>query len=137
MSGTKRVALLALVCWLSGFARLGTCADAFAVETVKVFVATTGNDDNPGTEEKPVARLVRAQALAREAAAKADPKESTVVEVVLRGGTYRLTTPLVITPEDRGQATLIRYAAAAKEAPVTLSGGEEIRGWKAVGDVWQ
>ena len=45
------------------------CVFAFAeAHSAQIFVATTGNDTNPGTLDKPLATLQRAQLAAREAA---------------------------------------------------------------------
>jgi hypothetical protein len=52
--------------------------------------------------------------------------------VVVRGGTYRLSEPFVLTPEDSGTT----YAAYPGEHPI-ISGGEEIKGWKqGEGKLW-
>ena len=55
--------------------------------------------------------------------------------ILLRGGTYELSEPLVLTAEDSG----LTLAAYQKERPV-LSGGRQIPGWQRVpgkADWWQ
>lgn len=53
--------------------------------------------------------------------------------ILLRGGTYELTTPIVLTPEDSGLSAQQPFTIAAyrKEKPV-LSGGRRIPGWRLV-----
>src|SRR5579871_6649202 len=66
-------------------------------------VATTGNDHAPGTREQPFATLERAQAALR--ALKRQPGGlRQPVTILVQDGTYRLATPLVLTPEDSGTA---------------------------------
>jgi len=73
------------------------------------FVSPTGDDANPGTQDKPFATLQRAQQAARQKRG----------DVFLRGGTYYLSAPLVFTAEDSG----------AKDAPVVF---QNYRGEKAI-----
>ena len=51
----------------------------------------------------------------------------TEVKILLRGGTYELAAPLVLTPEDSG----LTLAAYRREKPL-LSGGRQITGWRPV-----
>ncbi|HWI56294.1 MAG TPA: right-handed parallel beta-helix repeat-containing protein, partial [Bacillota bacterium] len=95
-------------------------------------IATSGNDQNPGTEAKPFATLPRAQKAVRELKAAGKPNEP--VTVYVHGGTYRLTEPVVFEPQDSGTAsTPIRYEAAPGEQP-RLSGGRQITGWRQFND---
>ena len=98
-------------------------------------VAPDGNDSAVGTREKPFATLARARDAVR-VLRQAGSRSDIVVEV--RGGTYRLTEPIVFTPED-GAPTGARtiYRAASGESPV-FSGGREIAGWQpADGRLWR
>src|SRR5262249_38097952 len=91
-------------------------------------VATTGNDDNPGTEDKPFANLARARDAVRKLNAGSPPKAT--VTVLVRAGTYALKETLVFGPEDSGTPERrIVYAAYPGEKPV-LSSGRAISGWK-------
>jgi hypothetical protein len=56
------------------------------------FVSPAGDDANPGTRERPFATPHRAQLAARRQHG----------DVYLRGGTYHLAAPLVLTPADSG-----------------------------------
>jgi hypothetical protein len=91
-------------------------------------VATTGSDDNPGTEAKPFATLARARDAVRKLNAGGPPQAT--VTVLVRDGTYALKETLVFGPEDSGTPERrIVYAAYPGEKPV-LSGGRAITGWK-------
>src|SRR5262249_28941508 len=91
-------------------------------------VATTGSDENPGTEAKPFATLARARDAVRKQ--NADGKRQATVTVLVRGGNYVLKDCLVFGPEDSGTAEQrIVYAAYPSEKPV-VSGGREVTGWK-------
>ncbi|NQT86824.1 right-handed parallel beta-helix repeat-containing protein [bacterium] len=82
------------------------------------YVAPDGKDSNPGTLARPFATLRRACGVARTV-------KDQAVQIVLRGGTYTLEKPLVLTPEDSGTT----FLAYENERPV-LSGGAVIRGWE-------
>jgi len=60
------------------------------------------------------------------------------VRVVVRGGTYRVTAPVVFESQDSGTPEApITYAAWPGERPV-LSGGVPVRGWKkGQGPLWE
>jgi len=98
-----------------------------------IYVAPDGNDDNPGTKGNPFATIDRAKARVREL----KNEVNTPITVLVRGGTYHLSEPLVFTPEDSGtQQQPITYAAYPGEEPV-FSGGIPITGWqKGDGPVW-
>lgn len=77
------------------------------------YVAPTGNDANPGTQERPFASLPRAQQAVRQKPGS----------VFLRGGTYYLPETLVFTAADSGtQIAPVVYQAYGNEQPV-VSGG--------------
>src|ERR1041384_4113301 len=97
------------------------------------FVAPNGNDQwsgrqssaNTAKSDGPFATVAHALAAAR--ASKGQPSsaagESAII--LLRGGLYSLTEPLVFTPEDSG----VTLAACKNEQPV-LGGGRRINGWQ-------
>ncbi|HEY4248669.1 MAG TPA: right-handed parallel beta-helix repeat-containing protein [Lacunisphaera sp.] len=109
----------------------GTLAQA-----TELWVAPSGNDDNPGTRELPLATPASALRKGRELRRLKDPSVNDGVRIILRDGQYALTEPLFIRPEDSGTPTSPTvFAAAAGEKPV-LSGGVGIAGWKKIsGDV--
>jgi hypothetical protein len=97
----------------------------------ELYVAPNGSDTNPGTKAQPFATLSRAQAAVRQLVAAG---LQTDVQVLLRGGTYRLREPLRFGPQDSGnEQHAITYAAVPGEA-VIVSGGQPITGWKRAAD---
>jgi hypothetical protein len=115
-SGT--VAVLIMATMFFGQASPGSAAD--------FFVAPSGNDANAGTKDKPFATLTRA----RDAVRAAKRTEKTPINVMLRGGTYSLTEPVLFGLEDSGTADRpVTYMAFPGEKPL-ISGGKVITGWK-------
>lgn len=84
----------------------------------KVFLSPAGDDRGPGTAENPAGSLDRAVALAR--------KQSISI-IELAGGTYTVTEPVKLGPEDCG----LTIQAAPDSEPV-VDGGIRITGWKEV-----
>lgn len=94
-----------------------------AMAQVTVHVAPGGNDRNPGTQDRPVRTLERAQALVRANNARHD------VTVMLADGTYRLTAPLVFRRADGGlNGKRVEWRAADGAKPV-ISSGIEVTGF--------
>jgi len=89
-----------------------------------LYVATDGNDRNPGTKERPLRTLPAAKHYAR----KLKQSTKAAITVYLRQGTYYLKETLVFEPEDSGTPERpITYAAYPNEV-VTLSGGTRLHG---------
>jgi len=103
-------------------------------EAKEFFVSPTGDDENPGTEERPFATLHKAQ---QEVKSLREGGWDRDVRVILREGTYRLESPLVLGLEDTGgEKQTLTYAAYEGERPV-LSGTVPVGDWEHVGDgVW-
>jgi hypothetical protein len=104
-------------------------------QPVELYVATSGNDGNLGTEAMPFATLERARDEIRKMKAGGALKGPVTVRV--RGGVYRVEKTIEFTPEDSGtEQAPITYAACAGERPV-VSGGRPITGWqKGPGALW-
>jgi hypothetical protein len=98
-----------------------------------LFVATDGNDANPGTQEQPFATLERARDEIRlRKATSTLPAGGTTVEV--RGGVYQLARPLELMERDSGAENApIVYRASPGET-VKIVGGRVVTGWKQVTD---
>jgi hypothetical protein len=93
-----------------------------ALHAAEFHVAPSGNDVNPGTKAKPFATLERAQDAARQLRAV---EAGEVIQIVLRGGTYRLARTVVFDLRDAHTQII----AALGERPV-LSGAAPLpRGW--------
>jgi len=104
------------------------------------FVSPEGNDAWPGTlaapnsdgTDGPLATLQAARNAIRRLKQRG-PLEKPV-RVLVRGGTYRVTEPIVFTAEDSGtQEAPVTYAAWPGEKPV-ISGGVPLTEWKKEGD---
>lgn len=87
---------------------------ADGVQGTPYYVATDGNDDNPGTFEQPFATLEKA----RDAIRKAQIQDAVVV---IRGGKYFRLRTFTLTEQDSGTV----YRAYPGET-VRLIGGQEI-----------
>ncbi len=96
-------------------------------EKADFYVAANGSDENPGTIDKPFKTIDKARIAVREIIADGLKKDVTVL---LRGGTYQITEPIVFGQKDSGTLEhSITYANYPGEEPV-ISGGKKITGWK-------
>ncbi|MBB6049677.1 right-handed parallel beta-helix repeat-containing protein [Armatimonas rosea] len=84
------------------------------MESATLYVSPKGDDANPGTKARPLASL--------HAALAKRPRW-----IILRGGFYPLTEPLVLGKAHSG----LELVAEKGEVPV-LSGGVQVSGWKEV-----
>ncbi len=90
------------------------------------YIATDGDDANPGSQAKPFASLERGRDAVR--ALKKNGLLKEPVNVWLRGGVYRLNKPVVFTPADSGTADApVNYASPSGERAI-LSGGVRLTG---------
>jgi hypothetical protein len=123
--------------WILGVAMLASAVGALQEpERSTLFVAPDGSDGWSGrlpapNRERTDGPLATPQQALK--AARALRAGSTgPVTVVLRGGTYRLSAPIVLAPEDSGtEAAPLVVAAYRGQTPI-LSGGRVLRGWKPV-----
>ncbi len=101
---------------------------------VTFYIATNGNDSNPGTSGAPFATLAKARDAVRKKVASGLTDN---VRVLIRGGIYQQTETITFGPEDSGTDKFsITYAASPGEK-VLLTGGRKITGWKkGPGAVW-
>lgn len=122
--------LAQVFCWaMLLFLSWGAAASSTSVAG-QFFVSPDGNDAWSGrratkalwSQEGPFVSLSRALSAARETKA-GNPEQP--VTIFLRGGTYFLEKPLVLTPAD----SHIAFIAYNNEGPV-VSGGRRITGWK-------
>jgi hypothetical protein len=84
------------------------------------WVATNGNDSNPGSQAAPFLTLARAQKAMQ---------SSSIKTTQIQSGIYYLTSPLALTGADNGETW-----TAAPGASVVLSGGEVLTGWQSAGN---
>jgi hypothetical protein len=110
----------------------------------RIYVSPQGHDawsgrlasSNPQGTDGPVQSLSRARDLIRVLKALGPLREP--VRVIVAGGQYEMSVPLVLTPQDSGtQACPISYEAAAGAEPV-LTGARSISGFRPAQDgLWQ
>jgi hypothetical protein len=97
----------------------GTAAGEF------IYVATNGDDSNPGTLTQPLRTIVRARDLVR---SKTSAMTGDIV-VYLRGGTYPQPATLSLGNADCGKGkSYVKYLAYPGERPL-ITGGKLILGW--------
>lgn len=95
-----------------------------AIAQQKCYVALNGSDHNPGSVEKPFLTIARAQQYVENASIK----EGGNCQVILRGGTYVLHTPLAFDAQFNTDTNRTIEFTAYKGEKVTISGGENLRG---------
>jgi hypothetical protein len=114
------------------------CAPSQPQAAEAFYVATDGNDQwsgrlaapNASHSDGPFATVTRARDAIRELKRQAGGLSGPVT-VHIRQGTYFLTEPLVLTPQDSGTSECpVTYAAYRNEKPV-VSGGAAITDWQA------
>lgn len=120
-----------------------------SVFAAEIWVSPKGSDQNAGTQQQPLASLVMALRKARELRRLNDASIKGGIHIKIETGTYRLTEPVFIRPEDSGTAdspTIIEGDGIGK---TILSGGLNITGWsktttkipgfpeEAKGKVWE
>jgi len=116
--------MLLCVMLVSGIHAEVAVADAAEPDHTEFYVATTGNDADPGTLQKPFANLEAARDAIRELK-HAGPLEEPVT-VWVGSGTYYREQCFELTKEDSGtKETPIVYRACGNER-VCLVGGREI-----------
>ena len=91
------------------------------------YVATNGNDANPGTSNAPFATLVRA----RDTVRALTFLMSTNIFVLIKPGDYGVTKTIEFTPQDSGRNGYeVIYRADGDRDSVKFIGGEKVTGWQ-------
>ncbi|WP_406684573.1 right-handed parallel beta-helix repeat-containing protein [Seonamhaeicola sp. MEBiC1930] len=111
------------------FIVLFTCTDKSAFKNeINFYIAVDGNDSKNGRSiENAFATLEKARNVIRELKQKG--KLNKPVNVYLQGGTYQLTEPFILKPEDSGiEEFPISYCALENEKPI-ISGGIQVHKW--------
>lgn len=106
------------------------------ISAQKIYLSPSGNDNNPGTAEKPLASLTAARDKAR-AIRKGGPL-SQPVEIIALGGDYLMLQPLALGVEDGGTALspLVIKGEAGQKA--VFRGGVPVTGWEKINDkIWR
>lgn len=107
------------------------------------YISPNGNDNWSGTLKEPnvqrtdgpLKTLEKARDTIRQLKTQDGGTLQQPVTVFLRGGTYFLSQPLDLTPEDSGtEKAPITYCAYPNETPI-ISGGELIKNWEQQGEL--
>lgn len=101
-----------------------------------IYVSTSGNDKNTGTESAPKATLRAALRQAREMRRLNAEGIENGINIIMREGTYCFYEPLYIRPEDSGTTQSPTTICGANGEKVVISGGVEIKNWKKSGKLF-
>jgi hypothetical protein len=89
------------------------------------YVSPAGSDDNPGTASAPFQTITKARDVVR----TINTNMTGDIYVYLRGGDYRITSPITFEAKDSGTGNhRIYYQAYPGETPV-LNGATKVTGW--------
>ncbi|MBX7257963.1 MAG: right-handed parallel beta-helix repeat-containing protein, partial [Candidatus Hydrogenedentes bacterium] len=128
--------------WWFIFAITAAAFDLSVASATTLYVATNGNDAWSGTlpepnisgTDGPLATLTGARDALR--VLRGLGALTTPTDVLIRGGEYVLSSPVVFAPQDSGTASApIAFAAYPNETPV-FTGGVPVTGWVQSGSVW-
>ena len=98
----------------------------FSLFAQKLYVSPLGSDAAPGIRDKPLASLTGARDRIRELRRQGIFHDTVVV--IVEDGTYRMSEPLVLGPEDSGSDRFPVIYRAAQGAHPLLTGAEKIGG---------
>ena len=101
----------------------------------RIWVSPDGDDAAQGTQEAPFASLQKALEHVRQLRATADESTFGEIHIILKGGIYRLSKTLVLTPEDSGTPSSPTIIEAAEGENPILSGGIRVCNWTTAGAV--
>jgi hypothetical protein len=103
----------------------GVGGSAGGGEPNALYVASDGNDANPGTLAQPVRTLAKARDLVRPRTASM----ASDITVYLRSGTYPVSSTITFSTADSGQnGHYVKYTAYPGERPL-ITGGQPLTGW--------
>lgn len=95
------------------------------VDGIAYYVSPTGSDTNPGTLSAPFLTITKARDVVR----TVNSQMAEDIHVVLRGGTYRITSTIAFGPQDSGtNGHRVRYESYPGESAV-LNGAVQVTGW--------
>ena len=103
---------------------------------VKIYISPSGNDNNPGTKELPLASLDGAIQSLRNL--KSSQNFNNPVEIIIGAGEYFVTGPVILKPEDSGTDTApVVFRAEDGSRPV-ICGGKNINGFEKISEtLWR
>lgn len=102
------------------------------LSAAEIWVSKSGSDHSAGTKEQPFASVAMALRKARELRRLNDPSIKGGIFIKVEAGTYQLTEPLFIRPEDSGTAGSPTIIEGYGNTQPILSGGVAVTGWHKV-----
>lgn len=100
------------------------------VAATEIWVSPKGDNQNPGTKDKPLATVIMAVRKVRELRRLNDPAAKEPIHIIVRGGLYQLQEPIILRPEDAGTLTSPTYIESAPGETPVFSGGISLSGWR-------
>jgi hypothetical protein len=101
---------------------------------MEIHISPDGDDNNSGTSSHPLKTIQQAQKKVREIIDKGLEED---IQIILHGGTYRLTEPLLFDCRDSGTDQYSITYKARQDQEVILSGGTVVSNWqKGSADRW-
>jgi hypothetical protein len=98
-------------------------------QTQRIYLSPAGKDTDPGTKERPLATLHRAQQLWRQLRSEHPGRN---IQVTLRGGVYYLDSALVLTPEDNNDMNSVLFIMGYPGENAVISGARPLKvNWQA------
>lgn len=102
----------------------------------KIYISPSGNDNNPGTPDKPLATLTGARDKAREL--RNTSLNDQPVEIIALEGEYFMMQPLLLTEKDAGTAKSPLVFKAEAGTKAVFRGGVQISGFEKVNEkLWK
>jgi len=101
---------------------LHTAGASAKADSATFYVATDGDDANPGTKARPFATLAKA----KEAVRSCRQRGKKPITVLVGEGTYYQAEPLVFGPQDSGATEAPVTYQAQPGRIVTISGGQKL-----------
>lgn len=103
--------------------------EACTTPITEFFVATNGDDSNPGTKDKPFATIDRARIAVR----KINNDQNKDITVYIREGRYYVDKPIVFNELDSGKNGFKIIYCSYPEEKAVIIGGKPIANWKKAG----
>ena len=129
----KLISAVLSVSVMSSFAVIPETVQAKA-EVIKIYVSPTGSDVSDGSFERPLETFEGAKKKVREVR---DGEKDATIEVIFRGGVYRMSKMVDMTEADSGTKNgSVTYKAYEGEKPIFTGSIElDIKDFKPVSDM--
>ena len=100
------------------------------IQAQKIYLSPAGNDNNPGTIDRPLASLSKAHERSLELRKVNSGTEP--IEVIAIGGEYQMREPLFLTNQDSGTPSAPLIFKAEEGSIAVFTGGVRIQGFERV-----